>query len=101
MKIWVIGKNGMLGSAICRLLEKKKNPFISSDKNEADITNLKSLENFIKNESISHIFNCAAYTNVDKAEKEHTLAHLVNASSLKNIVAMIEKISYFIVSSLE
>lgn len=98
--IWVIGANGMLGSEICRQLEKNKLPYVSSDL-DVDITNSESIENFIRekesvsyltssrqahsNSKIKWIINCAAYTAVEKAESEPELAEKLNITGPENL----------------
>lgn len=101
--IWVIGCKGMLGTEVCRQLEKNKLAWIGSDR-EIDITNYDALENFITSKEtelyrtfhnyperdpdcgkIKWIINCAAYTAVDKAEEEPEKAEALNATGPKNI----------------
>lgn len=78
-KIWICGASGMLGSHFKRLLTQQKIPFIANDPQKIDITDLDSVSDFVRIQKISHIINCAAYTNVDKAETEQKAAYLVNA----------------------
>jgi dTDP-4-dehydrorhamnose reductase len=70
----------MLGSHCKRLLHKKQLPFIANDRTTVDITNLENILDFLQKEKITHIINCAAYTQVDKAETEIQQAYLVNAT---------------------
>ncbi|MCK4934429.1 MAG: dTDP-4-dehydrorhamnose reductase [Simkaniaceae bacterium] len=85
MKLWIIGKQGMLGQAFCTLCEEKNIPFIASSKHEADITNLDSLKQFASGAPCTHIINCAAYTAVDLAESEPEKARLINVNGVKNL----------------
>lgn len=78
-KIWVCGAFGMLGSHFQRLLSEKKISFKANHHHELDITNLDAVADFVKAEKITHIINCAAYTQVDLAETEQKKAYLVNA----------------------
>lgn len=78
-RIWVCGASGMLGSHFKRLLMDRKIPFIANDAKQVDITQLDSVCDFVRVQKISHIVNCAAYTQVDKAEAEQKLAYTVNA----------------------
>src|SRR6476661_3161578 len=78
-KIWICGAAGMLGSHFQRLLSHKKIPFVANDHQQVDITNLDAVSDFVKAQNITHIINCAAYTQVDKAESEQKQAYLVNA----------------------
>ena len=89
--VWVIGGNGMLGTQLCRNLSEKKIDFVSTDRN-VDITNLSELEQFANGKKINFIVNCAAYTAVDKAESELSLAEKLNAEGPKNIARLAKKI---------
>lgn len=79
MRIWICGAAGMLGSHFQRLLDHKKIPFLANDHLQVDITNLDSVSQFVRAQKITHIINCAAYTQVDKAETEQQQAYQVNA----------------------
>ena len=78
-KIWVCGALGMLGSHFTRLLDKGKIAFVANDCQDIDITDLNQVSDFVRTQKITHIINCAAYTQVDKAEIEQKRAYLVNA----------------------
>ena len=78
-RIWVCGASGMLGTHFKELLKSRKMPFVANDYHQLDITQLDQVLNFLRNEEITHIINCAAYTQVDKAEDEMKEAYLVNA----------------------
>lgn len=83
--VWVIGSKGMLGSEIVKQLELNEISFIGTDK-EVDITNQTELDSFAaKNPGINWIVNCAAYTDVEKAETEIELAEKLNAAGAGNI----------------
>lgn len=85
MKVWISGASGMLGSHFKRLLTKQKIDFVANDFQQIDITQLDSVSDFVRVEKISHIINCAAYTQVDKAEIEQKHAYAVNALGPYNI----------------
>lgn len=85
MKIWVVGATGMLGTALCVLLQKKNIGYIGTN-SKLDISSQSAIDQFLKeNNTITHIVNCAAYTQVDKAEEEKELAHAVNATGPENL----------------
>ena len=56
-----------------------------------DITNLSSIETCVKIENPDIIINCAAMTNVDGCEKNHTLAHTINVVGIQNIIKATNK----------
>ncbi len=85
MKLWIIGKHGMLGKAFVKLCEEKEVPYIASSKYEADITNFDSLNYFSKGHGVTHLINCAAYTEVDLAETEPEKTRLINVQGVKNL----------------
>lgn len=85
MKVWVLGKDGLLGSS---LLEVAKNNSIlceGTSRGEANITSLDSLKKFVNDFQPTHIINCAAYTDVDGAEREPQRALQVNADGPMNL----------------
>jgi dTDP-4-dehydrorhamnose reductase len=83
--ILVTGANGQLGSEI-RDLEAvyPTYNFIFTDRDNLDITEHKAVENFIEVNIITAIINCAAYTAVDKAESEISVANEVNHLAIEN-----------------
>jgi len=78
-KIWLCGSSGMLGSHVKRLLVKRGEDFVATDRDRVDITDMKEVLGFVRSGNITHILNCAAYTNVDQAELEQKAAYLINA----------------------
>lgn len=78
-KIWICGAAGMLGSHFKRLLTKHQQPFVATGHQELDITQLDAVSDFIRTQKISHVINCAAYTQVDQAENDQKQAYLINA----------------------
>jgi dTDP-4-dehydrorhamnose reductase len=92
MKILITGSNGQLGSEIKALASDYTNfEFVFSDLPELDICNLTLLSDFVKENEIKAMINCAAYTAVDKAEDDSALAEIVNAKAVGNLVAVAEK----------
>ncbi|MDO9276322.1 MAG: dTDP-4-dehydrorhamnose reductase [Lutibacter sp.] len=77
--ILVTGANGQLGSEI-RELETSypQHHFFFTDLATLDITDKKAIDLFIRENKITAIINCAAYTAVDKAESEPKLADKIN-----------------------
>ncbi len=92
MKILVTGSNGQLGKELQNLIDG-----IFTSRNELDITIKSDVENFIYQHNITHIINCAAYTQVDNAENEPDKAFLINTESLKNLVEIAKKINIRII----
>jgi len=94
MNILVTGANGQLGQCL-RDLENldKKNKWFWTDVCEVegrkcdylDITDAENVRRYFVDNSISVCVNCAAYTNVDKAEEDQELAKKLNADAPKNL----------------
>ena len=83
-RILITGANGQLGSEMRRLGEVSPNTYIYTDVAELDITNGDAVATFVKENAVDIIVNCAAYTNVDKAESDEATAELINATAVEN-----------------
>ena len=89
MNILITGSNGQLGNEM-RVLSKEhgKHQYFFTDVIEADdtylldITDKAAVSAFVEAHSIDLIVNCAAYTNVDKAEEDEATAMKINADAL-------------------
>ena len=78
-KVLVTGANGQLGREMQRVLPSA----IFTDVAELDITDIEAIRKMA--EGIDVIVNCAAYTNVDKAEDEEALSDLLNNKAAENL----------------
>lgn len=79
MRILVTGANGQLGNEM-RVLAKE-NPqhlYYFTDVQELDICNEQAVQNFVAENEIDVIVNCAAYTAVDNAEDNPELCDRLN-----------------------
>ena len=85
MKMWIIGAHGMLGSALMQSCQRKEIDVIGTSREESDITQSDQLISKAKQIKPTHIVNCAAYTDVDRAEKEPEIAFAINAEGAANI----------------
>lgn len=93
MNILVTGANGQLGSEMRRLGAVSPNNYIFTDVAELDITNGVAVALFVKQHSIDAIVNCAAYTNVDKAESDAATAELINATAVGNLAVAAKEVN--------
>jgi GDP-L-fucose synthase len=59
-KIFVAGHNGMVGSALVRLLEKEEVEIITQDRKELNLLNQREVQNFFKNQKIDQVYLAAA-----------------------------------------
>ena len=78
MKILLTGKDGQVGFALHRKL-MSLGEVIATNRHELDLGNPEAIKTFIDKTKPDIIINPAAYTNVDKAESEKSLAHQINA----------------------
>ncbi len=85
MKLWILGSGGLVGRALVKACESKGISYIASTKEEADVTRIDSLLAMGISIAPTHIVNCSAYTNVDKAEAEESIAYAVNALGPKHL----------------
>ena len=75
----VVGAAGQVGGALMRLLGDRG---VSITRKEADMTNRADLLRALANAGPARLLiNAAAYTNVDRAESEPALAHVVNGEA--------------------
>lgn len=84
-RILVTGANGQLGSEMRKLGSVSPNEYIFTDVQELDITNKQSVMSFVEQNGVNIIVNCAAYTNVDRAEDDEATAELINATAVGNL----------------
>jgi dTDP-4-dehydrorhamnose reductase len=84
-RVLVTGANGQLGKTIKELYEVNDLglEFIFVAKQELDITKKDDMVAFFSNNSFDYCINCAAYTNVEQAEKTPEIAYLINAEGVR------------------
>lgn len=85
MNILVTGANGQLGNCIRNAAKDSKDNFIFTDVAELDITNPEAVRKLVKENDVKVIINCAAYTNVEKAESDAEFAEILNAKAVRNL----------------
>ena len=115
MNILVTGANGQLGNEMRIVTKESKDNYIFTDVCDEhpesidmlhkiagtdintktvklDITNLNAIRAMVKENDVKVIVNCAAYTNVDKAESDQELAELLNAKAPENLAIAMEEV---------
>lgn len=91
MNILVTGANGQLGNEMRVVAQNSTDNYIFTDVTELDITDALAVEKTIRNNNINVVINCAAYTNVDKAENDREFAEILNAKAVENLAVAIRK----------
>ena len=92
MNILVTGAKGQLGCEMQRLGAVSPNNYIFTDVEELDITNADIVMQAVKEWGVTAIVNCAAYTNVDKAESDEAMAELVNSTAVGNLAVAMKEV---------
>jgi dTDP-4-dehydrorhamnose reductase len=87
MKYLISGAGGQLGREWVRYLNEsaEADEYIALDRSRFDITDRNTVKNVLRNEHPDILINCAAFTNVDGAEKERKKADLVNHIAVRNL----------------
>ncbi len=87
MNILITGGNGQLGSEMKDIAKVfSLHQWFFTDIDNLDITNLEDITKYCHNNTIDLMINCAAYTQVDKAEQEKEIARMVNGVAVENLV---------------
>lgn len=85
MNILVTGANGQLGNCMRNASKGSGDNYIFTDVAELDITDADAVAKMVKDNDVKVIVNCAAYTNVDKAESDAGFAEMLNAKAVRNL----------------
>ena len=99
MRILVTGKNGQLGRSIHKLVNtdskidnnQNYDDFIFVGREDLDLSSESSITHYFDNNKFDIIINCAAYTQVDKAEQEVALANQINHLAVKQLASIANK----------
>lgn len=105
MNILVTGANGQLGNEM-RIISKDTNDSYTFtdvvevegvDTTILDITDAEAIRKIVKEKDIRCIVNCAAYTNVDKAESDEALCRKLNADAPKLLAEAMKEVNGLLV----
>jgi dTDP-4-dehydrorhamnose reductase len=89
IKILVSGSNGQLGSELQEIAGRfKEFQFVFFSRTELSITDNAAMEKMFALHRPSYFINCAAYTAVDKAEKEKEIAEEINGHAVGAIATL-------------
>lgn len=103
--ILVTGANGQLGNEIRIVAQSSSDSYIFTDINHIDgvettyldITDLKAVRKIVTEHQVNTIVNCAAYTNVDKAEEDVALCTLLNRQAPENLAIAMKEVDGLLV----
>ncbi len=93
-KIALLGAKGMLGSDLSSLCAKDDN-ITPLDLPEFDITDINQLEKALQNTDV--VVNCAAYTDVEKAESQAEQTFKVNAGAISNLARIAHRKNIYVI----
>lgn len=101
MKILVTGANGQLGREMRIVGRETEHEFVFTDVVEAegeqttllDITDPEAIRRIVREERIDCVVNCAAYTNVDKAESDEAFCRVLNAEAPRNLARAMKEVN--------
>ncbi len=91
VKVLITGGNGQLAKTINELSDQYPYNFIFKSKESLDISIISDLKNYFVKNKINTIINCAAYTNVNKAENDKVLCDKTNKIGVCNLVEIAKK----------
>lgn len=99
MNILVTGANGQLGHEMRIVSKDSQDSYIFTDVVEVDgvettkldITNIEEVRTIVRERDVKVIVNCAAYTNVDKAETDQAFCELLNAKAPENLAVVMKE----------
>lgn len=81
MKILLLGKNGLLGTALFEMLSKV-HEVVGTTRDECDVAIPKQIEKLLESTNPGIVINATGYTNVDFAESEPSLAREINGTAV-------------------
>lgn len=105
MNILVTGANGQLGNEMRIISKNTEYNFVFTDVTLVDgvettildITDIEAVRSIVKEKGIDCIINCAAYTNVDKAESDVDFCRILNAVAPKNLATVMKEVNGLLV----
>lgn len=85
MKVVVTGAGGMLGREMVAEFQRRGHEVIALERVRLDITDLRAVREAVASLKPDLIVNCAAYTDVDRAESDPEVAMAVNGLGPRNL----------------
>jgi dTDP-4-dehydrorhamnose reductase len=85
MRVLVAGAAGMLANDLVPCLQQRGHDVVAPSESDLDITRLHAVTKWTGDRRPEVVINCAAYTNVDQAEREEPVANLINGLAVQNL----------------
>lgn len=82
MTVLVTGADGLLGRYLRRAAEGQRDTYLFANRAMLDITNREAVIAYFEEHAVDVVVNCAAYTDVDRAERAEAEAYAVNATAV-------------------
>jgi len=89
--VLVTGADGQLGREIKKMRNRFRQIYTFTDVEELDVSDLNALLSYLASNPVDFIINCAAYTDVDRAESEPDMAMKLNRDILVNFKSCMEE----------
>jgi dTDP-4-dehydrorhamnose reductase len=90
VKVLVTGGDGQLGTELCGRLRSAGHDAIAFTQHDVDFTQADRLRTAIAEQRADWVINCAAHTQVDKAESETELAFAVNRDGARAVAEAVK-----------
>ncbi len=84
-RVLVTGARGMLGRDVVDVFRSYRHEVVDLGRQNLDVTDLEGVMRALQVERPNVVVNCAAYTDVDRAESEPHIAYLVNALGARHL----------------
>lgn len=97
MKWLITGAGGMLGTDLQEELAARGESFIALSRTDLDITDSRLVNAAVEERAPDVIVNCAAYTKVDQAESEESLANAINGSAVELLASAANAVNALLV----
>jgi len=87
----VTGSKGQLGQCFHSIQsEFPQHQLLFASQSEVDITQAQTLSNYLKKHPFEGIINCAAFTQVDQAERDAHIARKINSEGVRTLIQFSE-----------
>ncbi|MBN2493233.1 MAG: dTDP-4-dehydrorhamnose reductase [Deltaproteobacteria bacterium] len=91
MRILITGAAGQLGQDLLKLCARRGVDTLACSRKRLDVSDLSAVRKVFEAEKLGAVINCAAYNDVDRAERERSAACLANAIGPRNLAIAAEE----------